>query len=353
LSKTYDSDRGAYSLADIQIAKGEVLHFMYYVDRDDDGIGSREEFLHATSDTNPDTDGDGVTDFDEIRGGWKVPVTSKLTRTVYSNPTVRDADNDGLLDGDERTKGTNPNQKDTDNDGILDTTDTSLTVADMQEAAFLPLARGVINDASINANVGTGGGYGHTADRFGTADAALMITDDAQRIDVSNVFSAAPAHGATLVMWVKVDPTLPALGWNLYEHRNPGPGTTNADQFFWIFPTGFTVFGDGFDRHSVFANQNELFATLPFADWHMLAMVGEEKTVAGGMLTFNVYYDGQLYSSVSNPTTTVQLTTNPWYFAGPSSYSVDLGEYRGALDDVRFFKRALDGEEVALLYQAE
>ncbi len=169
LSKTYDSFKGAYSLNDIQLAKGEVLHLMYYEDKDDDGIGSREEFLHGTSDNNADSDSDGLSDYDEIRGGWDVPVTKTMTRKVYSDPTLKDVDNDALEDGDERLKGTNPNKKDTDNDGVLDTTDTTLTVEDMQETAFLPLALSEINDATINGSVGVTGSYGHTSDRFGNA----------------------------------------------------------------------------------------------------------------------------------------------------------------------------------------
>lgn len=352
LSKTYDSTRGDYSLDDIQLAKGEVLHLMYFQDQDGDGVGSREEFLHGTSDTDSDSDNDGLSDFEEIKGGWEVPLTKTLNRTVYSHPKVNDADNDALLDGAERTKGTDPNRKDTDNDGVLDTTDTTLTIADMQEVAFLPLTSTTINDASINPGLGTSGStYGNTTDRFGAANAALNITTDAHRLNVSNIYVSAPTHGATMVMWIKVDPTLPSNGWNLYEHDgNTADGI--ADQFFWVFPSGFTVFGDPADRHSVFVSQNELFTTLPFADWHMLAMVGEEESVGGGMTRFNVYYDAQLYTSVSNASPLVQFLTNPWYFAGPTSYATGVEEYRGGLDDIRFFKRALDSEEVRLLYEA-
>jgi len=356
LSKTYDSYDGAYSLDDIQLAKGEVLHLMYYQDKDDDGIGSREEFLHGTSDNDADTDNDGLSDYDEIRGGWDVPVTKTMTRKVYSDPTLKDVDNDALEDGDERLKGTNPNKKDTDNDGVLDTTDTTLTVEDMQETAFLPLSMSQINDAGINGSVGATGSYGFMTDRFGNADAALQFSDDANQLDVDNMYTSEPVHGASLVLWIKVDPTLPANGWNLYQQRlNPlDPNYNNvANQFFWIFPAGFTVFGDQSDHHSVFSQQNELFDTLQYADWHMLAMVGEEESVGGGMSKFSVYFDGQLYSSVSNNSPLVRFMTTTWEFASASLYNVGLGEYHGGIDDIRYFKRALDGEEVRLLYEAQ
>lgn len=53
-----------------------------------------------------DTDGDGVTDYQEIALG--------------TNPSAVDSDGDGLTDGQEVTLGTNPLSADTDGDGITD-----------------------------------------------------------------------------------------------------------------------------------------------------------------------------------------------------------------------------------------
>lgn len=53
-----------------------------------------------------DTDGDGLTDAEEMRLG--------------SNPTLRDSDSDGLQDPEELRLGTDPTQKDTDGDGLDD-----------------------------------------------------------------------------------------------------------------------------------------------------------------------------------------------------------------------------------------
>ena len=349
-SITYDATRGDYSLDDIELAKGEILHLMYFQDQDGDGLGSREEFLHGTSPDNPDTDNDLVSDFDEIKTGWEIPVTRNLTRRVYSNPLANDADNDGLLDGAELAKGTHPDKRDTDNNGVLDTSDVPLTVDAMEESAFLPLSSTSIVDTTINPATTTVGTYGHTDDRFGSANGAVSIGADPEQFTVDNAFDSVPANGATLVMWIKVDPNLPSNGWNLYEHDDP---INAARQFFWIYPAGFTVFGDPFDRHSVFTNQNTLFNTLPFADWHMVAMVGIEDVINEGMKTFKVYYDGQLYTSVTHPTTLVDFDLEPWIFAGASSYNVGLSEYRGAIDDIRFFRRSLDEEEINLLYESE
>lgn len=57
--------------------------------------------------TNPDVDGDGLSDGDEISGG--------------TNPNLADTDRDGLSDGDEvRIHKTDPTKRDTDGDGLTD-----------------------------------------------------------------------------------------------------------------------------------------------------------------------------------------------------------------------------------------
>ncbi|MBS1912333.1 MAG: OmpA family protein [Bacteroidetes bacterium] len=77
-------------------------------DNDGDGLTNKEERRLGTDPNNPDTDGDGLRDGDEVR--------------VYgTNPLEKDTDGDGLTDGDEvNTYKTNPTNKDTDGDGLTD-----------------------------------------------------------------------------------------------------------------------------------------------------------------------------------------------------------------------------------------
>ena len=78
-------------------------------DTDGDGLLDGEEVLrYKTNPLNPDTDGDGLTDGQEVR-------------KYGTNPLNPDTDGDGLLDGDEVEKyGTDPRNPDTDGDGLLD-----------------------------------------------------------------------------------------------------------------------------------------------------------------------------------------------------------------------------------------
>ena len=78
-------------------------------DTDGDGLTDREEVTETYTDpTNADTDGDGLTDGDE--------------RDIHETlPDFADTDGDGLTDGDEiNTYGTDPNNVDTDGDGLTD-----------------------------------------------------------------------------------------------------------------------------------------------------------------------------------------------------------------------------------------
>ncbi len=80
-------------------------------DPDGDGLDHAGEFARGTSPVNPDTDGDGLTDGDEVN--------------VYlTDPLDPDSDGDGLPDGDEvQTHGTNPLLADSDGDGYDDATE--------------------------------------------------------------------------------------------------------------------------------------------------------------------------------------------------------------------------------------
>lgn len=77
-------------------------------DKDRDGLTYDEEMKIGTDPNNADTDGDGLTDGQEL--------------TAYkTNPRNFDTDGDGLVDGDEVTVyKTDPNKVDTDGDGYSD-----------------------------------------------------------------------------------------------------------------------------------------------------------------------------------------------------------------------------------------
>ncbi|MEW6536814.1 MAG: DNRLRE domain-containing protein [Candidatus Auribacterota bacterium] len=77
-------------------------------DNDNDGLVNTMEFLHNTNPWYVDTDGDTLTDYEEIN-------------TTSTDPANADPDHDGLSDYDEiYVYNTQPNDTDSDNDGLTD-----------------------------------------------------------------------------------------------------------------------------------------------------------------------------------------------------------------------------------------
>ena len=69
--------------------------FQPFIDSDGDGLSDEEELLLGTDPYNPDTDGDGLTDYEEVR--------------IYgTDPLNPDTDGDGYLDGEEVLSGHDP-----------------------------------------------------------------------------------------------------------------------------------------------------------------------------------------------------------------------------------------------------
>lgn len=87
------------------------------VDTDGDGLTDFDEVnVYGTNPNNPDTDGDGYND------GNEVTIGSNPLDPCDPNPMnpVCDQDGDGLTNAEEATAGTNPTNPDTDGDGVLD-----------------------------------------------------------------------------------------------------------------------------------------------------------------------------------------------------------------------------------------
>jgi hypothetical protein len=82
----------------ILVRPGNAINLSFIQDADRDGLIAQEEFLHATSDFNRDTDGDMLDDFPEIRLGWTVGAVGQALRRVFPDPRNTDSDGDGLTD---------------------------------------------------------------------------------------------------------------------------------------------------------------------------------------------------------------------------------------------------------------
>ncbi|MBQ3923610.1 MAG: InlB B-repeat-containing protein, partial [Spirochaetales bacterium] len=88
-------------LSDITVSPKDNIHIFFNVDKDGDGVPANVELQHGTSDQSSDTDGDGLSDFDEIFGWYdRGKLVNKYTENnkCYSSPINNDSDGDDLFD---------------------------------------------------------------------------------------------------------------------------------------------------------------------------------------------------------------------------------------------------------------
>lgn len=77
-----------YELDKIFVSGQDTVHIFYDRDEDGDGVPLSEETINGCSDKNPDSDGDGLTDYQELYG------FERNGKTYCTNPINRDTDGD-------------------------------------------------------------------------------------------------------------------------------------------------------------------------------------------------------------------------------------------------------------------
>ena len=90
----YTFANASYDMEKIFVGAGDAVHIFYSKDQDSDGIPLPTEHLFGTCDTLSDSDGDGLSDYEEITG-W---IQDGDSVKIYTNPADEDTDGDGLND---------------------------------------------------------------------------------------------------------------------------------------------------------------------------------------------------------------------------------------------------------------
>ena len=347
VSELYDSVEEGYDFDAIELRKGYILHLVYVEDTDGDGMASREEFIHGTSDLMSDTDGDGLTDAEEIKEGWEIPVTRTMSRTLFSDPLEADADEDNLLDGGEKQKGTNPYVRDTDGDGTWDLSDIQLNPVDMYETLHLPLD-GNLQDVTGNGNDGFLPGAIYGRDRFTERSQALAL-DGNQRLDIPGGLGRQVRHGASWAFWVKSS-VLRAQGIMVHNNFSADGGEKQA---LWMYPDGrLATMAHAYGRLMIFTGP----AMPEVNKWHFIVGVisDEDDDQGTDAESFCLFIDGQLVRTVRDSREqSIKLNDLEWHFGTRSTLIPDglvNNRFLGSIDDIRLFPRALDAGEVKILF---
>lgn len=104
---TINNNGSKVNFRDTVVRAGDRVRLAFTEDLDNDGLTRAEEDLYGSSDTSADTDGDGISDIEEVYGpadvtGKRAPRTilrdDGTTLALLSNPNSKDTDGDGLDD---------------------------------------------------------------------------------------------------------------------------------------------------------------------------------------------------------------------------------------------------------------
>jgi hypothetical protein len=311
-------------------------------DPDNDGLTNLEEFGLRTDPQENDTDMDGLLDgVESLTGIWNDP---NDTGTDPKNP---DSDDDGLDDGEEATLGTDPNLADTDGDGFSDGSEVRLG-SDPNNASSQPN----LWEVDLVAYWPQDGDHQNQVvdDYHGTADGSTIpfepgLFGDAAHFDGShsiiiggdeNAFDFA-GQSMTVSAWFTADAIDTAWqcliakgegnGWRM--HRRGGD---NPPEMAWTGGNGDTP-------------KNNVAITIgadPEA-WHHVVGVTDSATSEQIL-----YLDGVEIARSSGAT--LQDRANPMRI-GDNPDALNR-RWKGKIDDVAIWNRALEGGEIEVLYNA-
>ncbi len=386
---------------ELVLKNGERIYLVFLQDSDGDRIFDREEYLLGTDKLNTDTDGDGLTDYEEAKIGWTVSPQGQEPYQVFSDPRFYDLDNDFLSDVTEFSHLTDPYLRDTDGDGKLDSTDSDPLRPPCMDGPALGLTgwwNGTIqgnqaidacsegcdevaNDGTI---VGKGISYtfqGNPVFIFDPSDpknihyitipqavnlspyheytlaARIFWEQDTHGPEAGTILTKGPSTSANYSLITNRDGT---LSHSLHRRMNITNEQCYHDTILGIrWCDGGSVKDDG-PRNSLetqapdlqIGNQSWVYVVATFRGEEMkLYIDGElvdtkEFDSSSTYGRFGYFYKKKNYSTLH----LVENQDTLWIGATPGESDV-IWPFSGMLDDVQFFERALSEDEVFLISQ--
>ncbi len=193
---------------------------------------------------------------------------------------------------------------------------------------------GNANDASGNGNNGIANGAILTKDRFGNPNSAYEFNQNYIKVNPAQIFDFAESMSINAWYLNRGDG-----GGFVSKHQR---GTLNSSYFLYnegfCGPTGYVT---DIDNNVQSIRDNSMCDT---NNWHMLTMTFNYPTLS-------VYIDGVLNNTTV--TNKIKVTTLPILFGATSDPTQPNGVYsifNGKLDDIIFYNRSLNANEVSQLY---
>jgi len=279
-------------------------------------------------------------------------------RGYPTDPNKWDTDGDGFNDQAESKIGTDPNNRgvfptgdDLDKDGVNNSREAADRTDPLDPDSFNPLSIGLVAYYPFSGNAADESGYGRTSsatsvvktnDRFGLPDRAYEFNGTTSFVDTG--FAPGSAGPRTFSCWVKVGSRS-----NFLSSLVSQPKTTQTT----LLRLGLQK-NNALDAYStaVYSPSGEtIVQPRSAADglWHQAVVVAD-----GWVLYF--YVDGQLvgasyYGQTASSQASVLIGKE--FQVGPAGDQFGAHYFKGFLDDVRIYDRALSYQEVGDLFSAE
>ena len=211
---------------------------------------------------------------------------------------------------------------------------------------------GNANDLTTNQNHGTLDGPTIAKDRFGVDSSAYRFDGINDFINFGSDTSLMP-NSITINFWAKLD----AQNRNMFFMNNvlPGPGTWGVTTFYAMDGTGWrTTVGGGFNNKILAIKSNLMVDT---SKWQMFTMTYSTDSnilnlfIDGKFITKQNYF-GTIGGFTSSDSLQHDKNTN-WYFGMHNErkkQALDPYYFKGLLDDMRIYNRALSHSEVMDLF---
>lgn len=231
---------------------------------------------------------------------------------------------------------------------------------------------GNTNDISPNGNNGFATGpLSYTADRYNNPNTAIQFTGNGESVR-TNIIDRTTTNSFSYVVWVNTPNvvTLPA------ETVNPSSGFSTdlatscvihaVHGYNWNLNDQHTGAGLYISNNGVFVVEHaaSIVATpLSWAGslngWHSIAVVYDNHLpklyvdgnfIKNGLITPYIVHPSLACDSFYNAGTYPYLTTGFGKGFNPSAVSVPFNNFKGAIDDIKIYNRALTQSEVTELY---
>jgi tetratricopeptide (TPR) repeat protein len=217
-----------------------------------------------------------------------------------------------------------------------------LSANDPNLVAYWPL-NGDPNDHSSNRNHGIiKGEVILTKDRLGNPNSAYRFNGNGHICIPDNEEFTLGSHPFTISVWMQFS----ALGSYFMMGHDEGPGATNK-WILWPHRSGVTFHVYDANLHS-----KGRFDPITYSEWDPDINVWYHLAIVRDDVSYSLYVDGLQVYYVRHDKRTIPNPDAP-LILGDAELKLSNYRFRGVLDDIRIYNRALSSGEINLLMEAD